>query len=33
VFGLDVRAAVLAGFVPCKEYDASRFFCIPFEHD
>src|SRR5207245_1152227 len=29
---LDVRAAILAGFVPCKKYDASRFLCIPFEH-
>src|SRR6266849_4107910 len=29
---LDVRAAVLAGFVPRKKYDASRFLCITFEH-
>src|SRR5882762_10176557 len=29
---LDVRAAVLAGFVPGKKYDATRFFCITFEH-
>ena len=33
MLGLDVRAAVLAGFVSCKENDASRFFCITFEHD
>ena len=30
---LNVRTAVLASFVACEEYDASRFFCIPFEHD
>src|SRR6266436_5347131 len=29
---LDVRAAILAGFVPRKKYDASRFLCITFEH-
>src|SRR5882762_4193223 len=29
---LDVRAAILAGFVPGKKYDASRFLCITFEH-
>src|SRR6266436_5419062 len=29
---LDVRAAVLAGFVPRKEYDPTRFLCVPFEH-
>src|SRR5216683_8046506 len=29
---LDVRAAILAGFVPRKEYDATRFLGIPFEH-
>ena len=33
MLGLDVRAAVLAGFVSSKENNASRFFCIPFEHD
>ncbi len=33
MLGLDVRAAVLAGFVSRKENNASRFFCIPFEHD
>src|SRR6266849_10478870 len=32
MLGLDVRAAILAGFVPCKKYDASRFLCITFEH-
>ena len=32
MLGFDVRAAVLAGFVPRKKYDASRFFRIPFEH-
>jgi hypothetical protein len=29
----NVRAAVLAGFVPCKEDDAARFFRIAFKHD
>src|SRR6266566_9100483 len=29
---LDVRAAILAGFVPRKKYDASRFLCVTFEH-
>src|ERR1700720_1588354 len=29
---LDVRAAVLAGFVPRKEYDPTRFLCVAFEH-
>ncbi len=33
VLGLDVRASVLAGLISCKENNASRFFCIPFEHD
>src|SRR4029077_3568297 len=32
MLGLDVRAAILAGFVPRKKYDASRLFRIPFEH-
>src|SRR6266851_4921776 len=32
MLGLDVRAAILAGFVPRKKYDASRFLCITFEH-
>ena len=32
MFGLDVRAAVLAGFVSCEKYDATRFFCVAFEH-
>src|SRR2546429_3598080 len=32
MLGLDVRAAILAGFVPGKKYDASRFLCITFEH-
>src|SRR5205823_5665770 len=32
MFGLDIRAAILAGFVSCKKYDASRFLCITFEH-
>src|SRR5260370_979120 len=27
---LDVRAAILAGFVPRKKYDASRFLCATF---
>jgi len=30
---LDVRAPVLAGFVPGKKDDASRFLSISFEHD
>src|SRR5437879_10702631 len=29
---LDVRAAILAGFVPRKKYDAARFLCVTFEH-
>src|SRR5690242_2588224 len=29
---LDVGAAILAGFVPCKKYDATRLLCIAFEH-
>ncbi len=33
VLGLDVRASVLAGLISCKENNASRFFCIAFEHD
>src|ERR1700741_3193932 len=32
MFGFDVRAPVLAGFVPGKKDDATRFFCISFEH-
>src|SRR5215472_10911375 len=32
VFGLDVRASVLAGFVPGKKNDATRFLCVSFEH-
>src|SRR5712691_6110469 len=32
VLRLDVRAAILAGFVPRKKYNASCFFRIPFEH-
>src|SRR5438477_13177760 len=32
MLGLDVRAAILTGFVSCKKYDASRFLCITFEH-
>src|SRR5216110_1526660 len=32
MLGLDVRAAILAGFVPGEKYDASRFLCITFEH-
>src|SRR6266852_5486237 len=32
MLGLDVRAAILAGFVPCKKDDASRFLGITFEH-
>src|SRR5260370_3409446 len=32
MLGLNVRAAVLTGFVPRKKYDASRFLCITFEH-
>jgi len=30
---LNVRTSILAGFVPGKKDDASRFFCISFEHD
>ena len=33
VLGLDVRAAVLAGFVPGKKDYTSRFLCISFKHD
>src|SRR5467141_2320195 len=29
---LDVRTAILAGFVPREKYDASRLLCITFEH-
>ncbi len=32
MLGLDVRAAVLAGLVPRKEYYATRFFRIAFKH-
>jgi hypothetical protein len=32
MLGLDVRAAILAGFVSRKENNASCFFCIAFEH-
>src|SRR5260370_42698892 len=32
MLGLDIRAAILAGFVSCKKYDASRFLLITFEH-
>ena len=32
MLGLDVRAAVLAGFVPRKENYSTRFFGITFEH-
>src|SRR5215470_13058554 len=32
MFRLDVRAAVLAGFITREKYDATRFLCITFEH-
>jgi len=32
VLGLDVRAAVLTGLIPCKENNATCFFGITFEH-
>src|SRR4029077_15063266 len=33
VLRLDIRAAVLAGFIPGEENYASRFLCVPFKHD
>src|SRR3974390_1243624 len=33
VLGLDVRTAVLAGLIPRKENDTTRFFRISFKHD
>src|SRR3981081_559300 len=32
MLGLDVRTAILAGLIPCKENYATRFFGIAFEH-
>src|SRR6202021_2596422 len=32
MLGLDIRGTKLAGLIPCKEDDAPRLFCIPFEH-
>src|SRR6266481_3823707 len=32
MLGLDVRAAVLTGFVSREKYNSSRFFCVAFEH-
>src|SRR5207245_1220595 len=29
---LNIWASILAGLVPCKKYDATRFLCIAFEH-
>src|SRR5215467_740912 len=29
---LNIWAAILAGLVPGKEYDTTRFLCIAFEH-
>src|SRR5215470_16218716 len=29
---LDIRTAVLTGFVACKKDHAPRFFCVTFEH-
>src|SRR5260221_9421438 len=33
VFGFDVGASKLAGFVSCKEDDSARFFGITFKHN
>src|SRR5215475_13929846 len=33
MLGFDVGAAILAGLVPRKKYDATRFFRISFKHD
>src|SRR5215470_4315049 len=32
MLGLNIRRAKLAGFIPCKKYDATCFFCITIEH-
>ena len=32
VLGLNIWGTKLAGLIPCKEDDAPRLFCIPFEH-
>ena len=32
VLRLNVWGTKLAGLIPCKEDDAPRLFCIPFEH-
>src|SRR5579884_1286657 len=33
VLGLYIRRTELAGFIPCKEYDAPCFFRITLEHN
>ena len=32
VLRLNIWGTKLAGLIPCKEDDAPRLFCIPFEH-
>jgi hypothetical protein len=32
VLGLYIRRAELAGFIPCKKYDAPCFFRVTLEH-
>ena len=32
VLCLNIWGTKLAGLIPCKEDDAPRLFCIPFEH-
>src|ERR1700761_5873832 len=32
VLSLNIWGTKLAGLIPCKEDDAPRLFCIPFEH-